>query len=896
MNAFTASDRTMYPFSTQNKKDYYNLMDLYLDATFFPTIDDLSFKQEGHRLEVDATPKSSPEATTQSLVYKGVVYNEMKGAMSSPNQVMIRSILNALYPETTYSFNSGGDPTVIPELTHDQLKSFHKRHYHPSNAFFYTYGSLPLEDHLEFINKKVLKQFEQIDPKTDVPSQPRWKQPKEMAYPYPLGKNEDPQKKYQFCTAWLTADIQNTFEVLVLTLLERILLGNAASPLRKALIDSELGTALCDGTGFDADNKDTMFVCGLKDIVKSSTPKIEKIIFDTLENLANDGIDKDIIESAIHQIEFARKEVTNAPFPYGLKLLLTLCGTWFHGGDPLRSLQFDSDLERLRKELSSGPFFENQIKHYFLENPHRISLTLTPNQAMEEKENKNIETKLSRIKSQMGQPDIEKLTKDAKALVDLQHSSEDLSVLPTLAIEDIPPEIKTVQESSLHSDSPALCYNQPTMGIFYFTLAAGADSIPKELISYVPFFCTTFARIGTQDHDYTEIAKLIDAYTGGIGLAPAVHTSYDQTGSCLPLISFAGKCLVRNQEKMFGIIQELLDRIDFSDLTRLKNLLLEYRAGMESGVVQSGHRYAISLASRNFSVSSALSETWNGIHQLKTIKALSEDITDDTLRDISDKLQQIARIILYKSDFKMALIGEESALQNGVTSATSIEKLLGKDKILSAPEKTYTHSDLCGNGHIPFEGWSTASAVSFVAKSFKTVRMAHEDAPALAVVSRLLKSMYLHREIREKGGAYGGFSLYNSEDGLFCFASYRDPHIASTLKVFDDVPAFMKSAKFSDEDIKEAILQVASDIDKPDTPATAARKAFYRKLILLSDDVRKKYKKSILSTTKDRVVAVAEKYFPEDTSEHGVAVISSEEKLKDANKKLGDRPLELFSI
>ena len=291
------------------------------------------------------------------MVYKGVVYNEMKGAMSSPDQVMVRSILKALYPSTTYRFNSGGDPVEIPSLTHDQLKEFHRRHYHPSNAFFYTYGNLPLKDHLSFIEAKVLKGFKQIDPDTDVASQPRWKQPQSVSFPYPFDKNEDATKKCQVCMAWLTADIKDTFEVLVLTLLEQILLGNSASPLRKALIDSGLGSALCDGTGFDADNRDTLFVSGLKDVASSDADQIEGIIIGVLRDLAENGIDKTLIDSAIHQIEFHRKEITNTPYPYGIKLLLTFSGSWFHGGDPVKILNFDADLARLQKELAERGIF-----------------------------------------------------------------------------------------------------------------------------------------------------------------------------------------------------------------------------------------------------------------------------------------------------------------------------------------------------------------------------------------------------------------------------------------------------------------------------------------------------------------------------------------------------------
>ncbi|MCP4718272.1 MAG: peptidase M16, partial [Desulfobacteraceae bacterium] len=319
--AFTASDWTMYPFASQNKKDYYNLMDVYLDAAFFPNIDDLSFKQEGHRLELAETDMGA------ELEYKGVVYNEMKGAMSSPSQVLSRSLLASLYPDTTYSNNSGGEPADIPKLSHEALKAFHARYYHPSNSYFYTYGSFPLEETLAVLSKKVLNKFDYLEIDSAVPSQPRWDTPKGQIQAYAYSDPEDLTNKYQTCVAWLTCDIKDSFEILVLTVLEQILLGNSASPMRKALIDSNLGSALSDGTGFDADNRDTMFVCGLKDIAKKSIPQVEEIIFSTLGQISENGIEKQLIDSAIHQIEFYRKEITNTPYPFGIKLLLSFAGT-----------------------------------------------------------------------------------------------------------------------------------------------------------------------------------------------------------------------------------------------------------------------------------------------------------------------------------------------------------------------------------------------------------------------------------------------------------------------------------------------------------------------------------------------------------------------------------------
>jgi len=888
MNAFTSSDWTMYPFSTQNRKDFYNLMDVYLDAAFFPKLSELSFKQEGHRLEIEGDLKDNDSSR---LIYKGVVYNEMKGAMSSPDQVLIRSLLNAIYPSTTYSFNSGGDPAVIPALTYDQLKAFHSRHYHPSNAFFYTYGNLPLKDHLSFIQNKVLKVFDHIDPHTDVNPQPRWNKPKKATYSYPLGKNEDPLKKCQVALAWLTADVKDAFEVLTLVLLEQILIGNSASPMRKALIDSGLGTALSDVTGFISDHRDTMFACGLKDVKSTDAEAIEAIVSDVFTTLADKGIDKKLIESAIHQLEFHRKEVTSAPYPYGIKLLLIFSGSWFHGGDPVRALQFDADLEKLRDKLTEGPFFENQIKKYFLDNPHRVLFTLVPDQMMEEKEVEGVARKLERIRAELSMGDFEKLNKDAEALRQLQETTEDISCLPTLALADIPPDVQIAEETVTDDKVPAALYKQPTAGIFYFTAGAGIGAIDKQLIPLVPFFCYGFPRIGTAQRDYTDMVQRMSAYTGGVSVSANVRTRFDETNACLPFISINGKCLVRNIDRMFEILEELICQFDYTDLDRLKNLLLEYRAGMESRIVQIGHRLALLLAARSFSPANALSEIWHGVHQLKTIKDITDDLTDDKLKSIADDLTMIGKTALTRSNLKMAVIGEEQAIVNSLPCVESIQRAVeeGNPNDFRLPEMDVSEE-------IPREGWSTATAVSFVASSFETVRMSHEDSPVLSVVSKLLKSLYLHREIREKGGAYGGMSMYNPETGLFSFASYRDPHIISTLNVYEKAMSFIKSGNYSEEDVKEAILQVCSEIDKPDAPGKKARKAFYRKMVSLSDEERLRFKKQLLALTRDNVVTVAEKYFDQNKIKRAVAVISSEEKLKKANKGLAPNPLELYPI
>jgi len=610
-----------------------------------------------------------------------------------------------------------------------------------------------------------------------------------------------------------------------------------------------------------------------------------------LTDLADNGIEKKLIDSAIHQIEFHRKEITNSPYPYGIKLLLTFSGSWFHGGDPLKILNFDADLDRLQSELDKGSFFESRIRKYFLDNPHRILLTLAPDPEMEQNKDQRVRSELERVRKNLSTTDIDQIRQDAEALQRLQEAEEDVASLPTLERRDIPPLVPVLKESGFEGDLQATIYNQATSGIVYYAAAAGTGSLPGNLIPLTPFFCYSLARMGTRVRNYVDLAQRIDTYTGGIGASTHSRTRFDPTGDCIPFVSFNGKCLVRNQEQMFDIIREVLHQHDYSDLPRLKNLLLEYRAGLESMVIHNGHRLAISLSSRNFSATRALGETWSGVHQLQAIKQLSDGLDEEKLGRLASDLSTIGKAIFTRPNYKMALIGEDEALAKALPNLGSVYNGLeaGNGDGFSNPEIKLEAETIR-------EGWSTSSAVSFVALSFETVRMEHEDSAALSVVSKILRSMYLHREIREKGGAYGGFALYSPEDGLFSFASYRDPHIVSTLNAFDNAAAFIRSGNFSDEDVNEAVLQVCSEIDKPDPPGPAARKSFYRKIISLSDEMRTRYKTELLALDRSKVMQAAEKYFDLQDTQKAVAVISGEDKINAANAKLGESPLKHFRI
>ncbi|MCG8567537.1 MAG: insulinase family protein [Desulfobacterales bacterium] len=895
MNAFTASDWTMYPFSSQNEKDYYNLMDVYLDAAFFPRIDELSFKQEGHRLDI-REDQDHEAAQGIQLEYKGVVYNEMKGAMSSPGQVMGRALLKSLYPDTTYSNNSGGEPSRIPDLTWEGLKAFHGQYYHPSNACFYTYGNLPLEKSLEYISTKVLDQFDQLEMDTRVPPQPRWDSPRTDQMAYAFADAETIESKYQGCLAWLTCDVNDNINVLALSILEQVLLGNSASPLRKALIDSKLGSALSDSTGFEPDNKAALFVCGLKDIKKESVAAVETIIFDTLKTLVDKGIDKSLIESAIHQIEFHRKEITNTPYPFGIKLLLSFSGVLIHDGDPVSCVNIDQDLEYIKGEIQKGPYLENLIQTYFLDNPHRVSFTLEPDLDLEEKTNAETRRELAEKLKTLTERDLEEIKADAKALEALQEAEEDLSVLPTLALSDVPPEIEIIKPDHRGTASPATCYDKATSGILYFTCPVGAGDIPAHYFPLLPFFSKAFTNGGTRNFAYTEMAEKMDLYTGGIAMSPFSGSYFDQGGNSHSFMALHGKALDRNVDKLFEMIQEFVLNYEFKDMERLNSLLLQYQAGMEASIVSTGHRYAISLASRHLSQASHINELWHGIHQYQYIKGIAEQAqgNPEILTQLASDFATLAQTLFKKDNFRPAVIGSTESMARADQCIADIMAPLSTNG-----DGAFVLPELERETQRPYNGWYTNTAVSFVGQAFKTVRITHPDSPGLAVIAKILRSKFLHREIREKGGAYGGFALYNTEEGIFSFGSYRDPHIKRTLDVYGQACNYIMDGDYTETDVKEAILQVCSEIDKPETPGPAAMKAFYRDITKLSDEIRKNFKDALLNLDRSRVLEIARTYFNVAEEDKGVSVISSKPQLEAANAELkaqGQAPLELFKI
>ncbi|HEY7745941.1 MAG TPA: insulinase family protein, partial [Desulfuromonadales bacterium] len=654
MNAMTSSDWTIYPFASQNTKDFNNLLGIYLDAVFFPLLRERDFRQEGHRLEF-----TEPENPASPLVFKGVVYNEMKGAMASPSSLLGRRLGRALYPTTTYHHNSGGEPAEIPYLTWEGLKDFHSRYYHPSNAWFYTYGNLPLEGHLEAIENLALRGFEARPLDSEVPPEIRLDAPRRMVETFPLDPGEPTTGKSMVQVAWLACDVTNSFERLALSLLSSLLLGNPAAPIYKALLDSRLGSNLAPGTGYQDENRTTYFAAGLQGTEPERAEAIEQVILSTLEEVARSGFSPERIEAAIHRLEFSHREVIGDHYPYPLGLLMRMIGPWLHGDDPVSPLQLDENLARLRAELAAGPFFENLIRRHLLANPHRVTLTLHPDPAQGAREEQATAERLERIKAGLDEAQKRHIIDQALELKAAQETRDDLSCLPTLKRADIPvtePEVPSA--FSREAGREVQWFDQPTNGIGYFTAHLPVDSLPKELLPCVPLFCALLTQVGAAGQSYLEMAERMEAGTGGLQAGTEILEDPQSLEGFQAVVEIKGKALVRNQEKLFGILADLCTAPDFTNLTRLHTVVNQVRANLDNSIPGSGHSYAARAAASLLTPAGRLRETWGGLQLIRFVRQLAGRPADE-LGPLAENLREIARLLFARELLACAVTGEE---------------------------------------------------------------------------------------------------------------------------------------------------------------------------------------------------------------------------------------------
>ncbi len=867
MNAFTSSDWTAYPFASQNKKDFNNLLDVYLDAAFFPLLDERDFAQEGHRLEF-----ARPDDPNSELLFKGVVFNEMKGALSSPVQRLGQELQRRLFPTTTYHHNSGGDPEAIPTLTHERLKAFHARHYHPSNAIFLTYGDIPAAEHQERFETGALNRFQQLKLDLAIPDERRYAAPITDLIHYPLDSAEALADQTHIVLGWLLGPITDPLATLRARLLSDVLLDNSSSPLRHALETSELGAAPSPLCGFDTSTREATLVCGLEGSNPEHAAAVEQLVLDVLRRVAAAGVPQDAVDAALHQLELSEREITGDGFPYGLRLLMEALTPAIHGGDPVAALDSDPLLEQLRTESRATDFIPRLARQLLLDNPHRVRLTMAPDPALAAKQAAAERQKLATIQAMLAETDKTRIVAQARALAERQQRQDDPELLPRVGLEDVPPDLKIAEGVARPVGAlPAHWYAQGTNGMVYLQAVLDLPALEPDDLDLLPLFCACLSEVGSAGRDYRTTQARQAAVTGGLSARANVRGGVADLQEAKGVLVLAGKALARHHADLSELLWETLTSARFDELPRLRELVAQMRAQREESITDHGHMLALAAASAGLSPVAALNHRWEGLHGLKQIKALDDALDDPAaLAAFAARLERLRDRLCDAP--RQLLVVSEAERQDAIAAALAARWRDGQTVpapfALAAPEP-----------QPPRQGFRVNTQVNFCAKVYPAVAPNHLDAPALQVLGDFLRNGHLHRAIREQGGAYGGGAGYHPDSGAFRFYSYRDPRLADTLDDFDRALDWLHTHDHPARTLEEAILGVIAAIDKPGSPAGEAISAFFGTLFGRTPEQRRAYRQRVLNVTLDDLKRVAATWLQPERAH--CAVLSDARTLKE---------------
>lgn len=862
MNAFTSSDWTAYPFASKNKKDFQNLLEVYLDAVFFSNLNELDFMQEGHRLEFESDP-SSP------LLYKGVVFNEMKGAMGSDVSRLWQTLTKYVFPTSTYHFNSGGEPIDIPSLKYQDLISFYKTHYHPSNTIFMTYGDLAAKDLQEQFESLALSRFQSSDANIHVDREQRYLSPLSVEEFYPYESGESLENKTHIVMGWLLGESNNIQEQFTAHLISGVLMDNSASPLMHALETTDLAASPSPLCGLEDSNREMLLVCGVEGSEAKHAEAIEKLILDVLQDVADNGIPQDQAEAVLHQFELEQREIGGGSYPYGLQIILEALPAVIHRQDPVAMLDIDQELATLREKIKDPEFIKQCVRKLLLDNQHRVRLVMKPDPDLARRTLEAERARLAQIRQGLDDAQCQALMEKTQQLKQRQQQEDDMEILPKVGIADIPEDMYIATGEQLNSTAaPLMQYAQATNGLSYLQVVNNMPALDEEHLTVFPYFTNCFTEIGFGDHDYLSAQSIQASVSGGVNSYSSLRPNVDDSQSMNAFVFLSSKSLNRNNEKMVQLLYDMYYRARFDETDRIKELIAQLRSHREQSVIRNGHSLAMQAATSGFAPSAAIKHKLSGLQGLKHIKQLDQALQEDpqAIYVLCDKFAEIHKKLLAEP-YQFVAISEESQLSDFVKIIRNIwsDEVPGKGSQLSA-EPTR---------HQVRQAWLTNTPVNFCAAAYPTVTLDHADAPALTVLGGFLRNGFLHSAIREKGGAYGSGASYQSDIAAFRFHSYRDPRLKDTLQDFSKSLEWLASDKHEDRLVEEAILGVISAIDKPSSPAGEAKDAFQNQLFGRTPELRRSFRAKILNVTLNDLQRVGETYFkPDDVS---IAVITNSE-------------------
>ncbi len=888
MNAMTGADFTCYPAASQVPKDFYNLLEVYLDAVFQPKLELLSFRQEGHRLEF--AEASNPQTP---LEYKGIVYNEMKGAMASPGARLDEAMSAALFPDITYGINSGGDPKVIPTLTYDEFKQFYERYYQPGRCLFFFYGNLPLQGHLDFIADKTLDSAEKVQPLTPIPRQKRYDKPIKRSTVYPAGPDVDDSEKAYISVGWLTCHILEVDEVLMFEILDSALMDTDASPLRHALLKS--GLCRQASSSLEGEVSELPYLITMRGCDPANAEALEQLLFNELRRIAVEGVPHRLIESAMHQMELYRSEITGDGGPFGLSLFWRSALLKQHGGPPENGLVIHALFERVRHLLDKDPrIMSKLIEKYLLNNPHRVTLVMTPDQELTKREEETERHALAALKAELTPERTEALVRDAKALANFQRAQEhqDLQCLPKLTLADVPKEVRDfpLKEEKIghlttyrHS-----CF---TNGIVYAQAVFNLPALQEAELPLVRLFGNLASQVGCGGRDYRANLDYMHEHTGGIGTSLILNPQTSDPQTCVPSLLVKSKALYRKGDKMFRLMHDMITSIDFTDVNRVKELLQKHYTGLEGAFNSQAMRYALSLSASGLDVASRIHNAWFGLDYFYAVRDIVKDLPKrlplliEQLCDLRDRLLDLEHPHLVLS------CDEEYYQQLKQEGFYGLQEV--GIKAAKPWQPHYTLSKVTPQGRI------ISSPVAFTGKTFATITYLHPDTPALCLAGNVIENTALHQKIREEGGAYGSGAGLNTSFGHFFFYSFRDPNIAQTVKAFAESTSSVAKGAFTDDDLEEAKLEIIQDADAPVAPGSRADLAYGWLRCGKTKEMRQHFRNALLAVTKEQVAAAAQQHLAPKVSTTPVVVFAGKELLEKENATLqrrGEPPLKLVTV
>ncbi len=860
MNAFTSSDWTAYPFASQNRKDFGNLLDVYLDAVFFSRLDPLDFAQEGHRIELE-----EPDNPSSNLVFKGVVFNEMKGAMSSVASTLWQALCHHLFPTSTYHYNSGGDPEAIPDLSYEQLKAFYETHYHPSNSIFMTFGDIPAEEHQATFHEQALKHFPRLQERVAVDLEKRYEAPLRVSEAYAYDEEGSTEAKTHIVMGWLLGESTKLRDTLEAQLLSSVLLENSASPLQQALETTELGTAPSPLCGLEDSLRELVFCCGIEGSEAEHEGALEDLVLGVIDKVAVQGVPEEQLEAVLHQLELHQREVSGDGMPYGLNLILQALGPATHYADPIPSMDLEPVIAELREEIKDPEFIRGLARRLLLDNQHRLTLVMTPDQKLSDVRLEKERHRLAELRESMDREQLDAVASQAQALLDRQAQEDDPEILPKVTLADVPATLPELSWTELGDhDLPCTLYEAGTNGLVYQQLSCSIGNLSDKELAILPHLTGMATELGLGERDYLETQHQQSSNVGAINLFTSMRGGIDDEQEAQASLVLSSKALLRKRAEQSALMRDTLEVLRFDELPRLRDLVAQQRARREQSITGQGHSLAMQAACAGMSPLARLHHELSGMEGIAALRGLDDSLDDAAaLEGFSQELQGLYDK-LRKANWEALIVAEPGQGQAVAEAALDAWGDLPRQEVQGLklqPLREQRH-----------ECWVVNSQVSFCAKAFPTVPSGHPDAAALTVLAGYLRNGYLHRAIREQGGAYGGGASHDASTAAFRFFSYRDPRIAGTLDDFDASIRWMSAGEHSPAALEEAILGVIGTLDKPGSPAGEAKQDFHNRRFGRDFAQRMAFRQAILQVSLDDLVRVSETYLKPDAA--SVAVVT----------------------